>query len=52
LQVQIIVRSATGFYQSGIRIGAMLHLLLVVVLVLAVLSFFGGYGRYVSPHDG
>jgi hypothetical protein len=50
LQVQIIVRSATGFYQSGIRIGAMLHLLLVVVLV--VLSFFSGYAGYVSPHDG
>jgi hypothetical protein len=29
-----------------------LHILLVVVLVLVVLSFFGGYSGFMPPHFG
>ena len=30
----------------------MLHILLVVLLVLVLLSFFGGYSGYVPSHFG
>jgi DNA-binding CsgD family transcriptional regulator len=47
---------ARGFFPLGHATAngdrAMLQLILIVVLILVVLSFFGGYSGYVPPHFG